>query len=29
VAALIPVYIVFVLFQERVIQGMFAGGVKQ
>ncbi|MBN1249659.1 MAG: carbohydrate ABC transporter permease [Anaerolineae bacterium] len=29
VAALIPVYVVFVLFQERVIQGMFSGGVKQ
>jgi multiple sugar transport system permease protein len=28
-AALIPVYVVFVLFQERVIRGMFSGGVKQ
>lgn len=29
VAALVPVYIVFVFFQERIIQGMFAGSVKQ
>jgi multiple sugar transport system permease protein len=29
VAALVPVYFVFVFFQERIIQGMFAGGVKQ
>ncbi|NBD35927.1 MAG: ABC transporter permease subunit [Chloroflexi bacterium] len=29
VAALIPVYVVFIFFQERVIQGMSAGAVKQ
>jgi len=29
VVALIPVYIVFIFFQERVIQGMLSGSVKQ
>ena len=29
VAALIPVYLVFIFFQERVIQGMSSGAVKQ
>ena len=29
VAALIPVYVVFIFFQERVIQGMSSGAVKQ
>jgi multiple sugar transport system permease protein len=29
VVALVPVYVVFIFFQERVIQGMLSGSVKQ